>query len=79
MLQSSNITEDEMRQNPQAVLDVLDFYSENLVSSLPPSNENSRTNINKGLKKLNIGGISSRIPPRTVSAASDQKTVVRHF
>ena len=32
LLQSSKITQEEMTRNPQAVLDVLEFYSENFVS-----------------------------------------------
>lgn len=30
MLDSSNISQEEMTKNPQAVLDVLEFYTENL-------------------------------------------------
>ncbi|KAI8844938.1 kinase-like domain-containing protein [Chytridium lagenaria] len=33
LLESSNISKDEITKNPQAVLDVLEFYTENLVSS----------------------------------------------
>ncbi|KAJ3217005.1 Protein kinase [Dinochytrium kinnereticum] len=32
LLESSNISKDEITKNPQAVLDVLEFYTENLVS-----------------------------------------------
>ena len=35
LLESSKITQEEMNKNPQAVLDVLEFYSENLVSKKP--------------------------------------------
>ncbi|KAJ3117253.1 Protein kinase [Phlyctochytrium bullatum] len=33
LLETSNISQDEMLRNPQAVLDVLEFYTENMVSS----------------------------------------------
>jgi hypothetical protein len=33
MLQSSNITKEEMAENPQAVMDVLGFYAENLAKN----------------------------------------------
>ena len=37
LLQASKITQEEMTKNPQAVLDVLEFYSENLAPRADPS------------------------------------------
>ncbi|KAI8914310.1 kinase-like domain-containing protein [Gorgonomyces haynaldii] len=40
LLESSKITQEEMTKNPQAVLDVLEFYQENLVSKPQPEYDN---------------------------------------
>ncbi|KAJ3299661.1 Protein kinase [Blyttiomyces sp. JEL0837] len=45
LLESSNISQDEITRNPQAVLDVLEFYTENLLSRReiqPSSRDNDR-------------------------------------
>lgn len=41
LLEASNISKEEMSKNPQAVLDVLEFYTENLVSGDDDNNSSS--------------------------------------
>lgn len=56
-----------MKRNPQAVLDVLEFYSENLVSKNTEENFSNTQGLNDGMQNIKISE-SARIPPRSASA-----------
>ncbi|KAI8899271.1 kinase-like domain-containing protein [Globomyces pollinis-pini] len=58
LLQTSEITKDEMTRNPQAVLDVLEFYSENLASPTDSvvslKRSDTEATLNQRFEKLSV-------------------------
>ncbi|KAJ3065681.1 Protein kinase, partial [Podochytrium sp. JEL0797] len=59
LLESSNLSQDEISKNPQAVLDVLEFYTENLQSGSMPSSPSVDA---AALKMMNAAGGGSLSP-----------------
>jgi serine/threonine-protein kinase CLA4 len=69
LLQSSKITQEEMTKNPQAVLDVLEFYSENFIAkSKEPVAKRADTTPNAINRKLL--DIKPRVSSHGLSAQS---------
>ncbi|KAJ2783836.1 Protein kinase [Coemansia interrupta] len=66
LLQSSNITQQDYAQNPQAVLDVLEFYTKNTAEgAAAAASASASANKMAGL----VGASSSRISPQEFSGA----------
>ena len=71
LLQSSKITQEEMTKNPQAVLDVLEFYSENFVTK-PQERPPARTVARKDLDAVQSAATRSNSQPNVLPSARKQ-------
>jgi hypothetical protein len=63
LLDRSNISKEEMTKNPQAVLDILGFYTENLRQEQEPEPSMKMSGMTKSLPTLNEVEPSPPPPP----------------